>query len=127
MHPDRFFHVAIKTDDLDSSVAFYRELFDGTVVDESAPGEEVQYVALEVADKRVYVFEKAPYEAEGLVDEVPTGFLHFGFVVPDVDDAVEELTDAGTELLMAPATFGDLRIAFVYDPSGTRVELLEER
>lgn len=126
MQPERFFHVAIKTDDLEESVAFYRELFGGTVVDESAPDEEVQYVALEVADKRVYVFEQAPYEADGPVDELPTGFLHFGFVVPDVDAAVDALTEAGADLLMEPATFGDLRIAFVYDPSGTRVELLEE-
>jgi predicted enzyme related to lactoylglutathione lyase len=126
MEPERFFHVAVKTDDLEESVAFYRELFDGAVVDESAPDEEVQYAALEVADKRVYVFERTPYEAEDLVDDLPTGFLHFGFVVPDVDAAVEELIDAGAELLMDPATFGDLRIAFVYDPSGTRVELLEE-
>lgn len=126
MHPERFFHVAIKTDDLDASIDFYRELLDGTVVDENAPDDEVQYAALEVADKRVYVFEQAPYEAEGLVDELPTGFLHFGFVVPDVDAAVEELTDAGADVLMEPATFADLRIAFVYGPSGTRVELLEE-
>jgi predicted enzyme related to lactoylglutathione lyase len=126
MEPERFFHVAIKTDDLEASIAFYRESFGGTVVDESAPDEEVQYVALEVADKRVYLFEKAPYEADGLVEELPTGFLHFGFVVPSVDAAVEDLTDAGADLLMEPATFGELRIAFVYDPSGTRVELLEE-
>ncbi|MEF8915756.1 VOC family protein [Natronomonas sp.] len=126
MEPERFFHVAVKTDDLDASVDFYRELFGGSVVDESAPDEGVQYVALEVADKRVYVFEQAPYEAAGLVDELPTGFLHFGFVVPEVDAAVEELTDAGVELLMEPETFGELRIAFLYDPSGSRVELLEE-
>lgn len=126
MHPERLFHVAIKTDDLEASTAFYQEIFGGEIVDESGTDDDVEYVALEVADKRIYLFDRAPYEANGLVEDLPTGFLHFGFVVPDIDDAMAELADAGAEILMEPATFGDLRIGFLYDPSGTRVELLEE-
>lgn len=132
VHPESFFHVAVKTDDLDASETFYREHFDAEVVDrgDAADGEgatAVNHVTLDIADKLVYLFDKAPYEAAEIVDDVPTGFLHYGFVVPDVDAAHDELTAAGVTFIMEPATFGDLRIAFLSDPDDVRVELIEHR
>lgn len=124
MTPERFFHVAVKPVDLAGSVAFYRDALELTVLDRGE--DDVRSVALEVAAERVYCFDRAPYEAAGLVQEVPTGFLHFGFVIPDVDDAVADVTAAGADSLMEPERFDELRIAFVRGPSGTRVELLEE-
>ena len=126
MQPDRFFHVAVKTDALDASVDFYRDALGGAIVAESGPNDDVTYAALVVADKRVYCFERAPYEAAGLVDELPTGFLHFGFVVPDAEEAFAELEAVGAEPVMEPSVFDDLKIAFVRAPSGVRVEVLEE-
>lgn len=130
MNPESFFHVAIKVDDLEAGEAFYRKHFDGEVVErgDAADGEgatAVNHVTLETADKLVYLFDEAPYEAAGLVDSVPTGFLHFGYVVPDAETAFEELSAAGVEFVMEPTAFGDLRIAFLTDPAGTRVELIE--
>ena len=130
MEPNSLFHVAVKTDDLDASEAFYRNHFDAEVVergraDEGEGATAVSHVALDVADKLVYLFDEAPYEAAGLVDSVPAGFLHFGFVVPDVDAAHGELAADGVEFVMDPTTFSDLKIAFLVDPSGVRIELIE--
>ena len=130
MNPDSFFHVAVKTDDLDESLAFYREQFGAEVLerghaDGSTGATDVDYVALEIADKRLYLFDRAPYEAAGLVDSVPAGILHFGYVVDDVRAACEDLAAAGAEFVMEPTTFGDLRVAFFTDPNGVRIELLE--
>ena len=130
MDPESFFHVAVKTDDLAASEAFYREQFGGEVVDrgDAADGSgatAVDHVALDVADKLVYLFDEAPYEAAGLVESVPTGFLHFGYVVDDVAAAHEELAAGDVEFVMEPTAFGDLEIAFLTDPSGVRVELIE--
>jgi len=130
MTPESFFHVAIKTDDLDASERFYGEQFDGEVVErgsaaKGAGATAVNHVALDVADKLVYLFDEAPYEAAGLVESVPTGFLHFGYVVPDVEAAHDRLVSAGVEFVMEPTTFGDLQIAFLTDPSGVRIELIE--
>jgi catechol 2,3-dioxygenase-like lactoylglutathione lyase family enzyme len=130
VHPKSFFHVAVKTADLDASETFYREHFGAEVVDrgEAADGEgatAVNHLTLDVADKLVYLFDEAPYEAAGVIDRLPTGFLHYGFVVPDIDAAHNELTAAGVEFFMEPTTFGDLRIAFLSDPDGVRVELIE--
>jgi catechol 2,3-dioxygenase-like lactoylglutathione lyase family enzyme len=127
--PESFFHVAIKTTDLGRDVAFYRDSLDGEVIDRAeGSGEraaDLTYAALSVADKRVYLFETAPYEAAGLVDELPPGFLHFGYVVDDVDAAAAELAADGVPFVMEPTDFGPLRVAFCRSPGGTRIELLE--
>ena len=78
----------------------------------------MNHVALEVAGRLVYLFDEAPYEAAGLVESVPTGFLHFGHVVPDG-------AAAGVEFLTEPTAFSDLKIASLTDPSGVRIELIE--
>lgn len=83
MQPSAFFHVALKVSDIEESLAFYREHFDATVVerghaDEGEGATAVEHVALDIADKRVYVSDRAPYEATGDVDDLSTGFLHFG-------------------------------------------------
>ena len=130
MRPESFFHVALKVEDLETSTDFYVEQFDAEVVergdaDDGEGATAVDHVALSVADKRVYLFDRAPYEAAGLLEDVPTGFLHFGFVVDDVAAASEELAAAGADFVMEPTAFGDLEIAFLADPDGVRIELLE--
>lgn len=126
MELERFFHVAIKTDDIEASTAFYQEVLGGELLESGDAGDGSNYVALSVADKRIYCFERPPYEINGLVEDLPAGILHFGFVVPDIDNAVAELESGGTELLMPPETFGDLKIAFVYGPNGEWIEFIEE-
>ncbi|WP_435063803.1 VOC family protein [Halobaculum sp. EA56] len=130
MTPNSFFHVALKADDVDATAAFYEEAFDGTLIerghaDEGEGATAVEHAALEVADKRVYVFDRAPYEATGDVEPMPTGLLHFGFVVDDVDAAREAVDGPDVDWVMGPERFGDLRIAFLLDPTGTVVELIE--
>ncbi|QLG62661.1 VOC family protein [Halorarum salinum] len=146
MTPTEFYHVAMKVEDVDETVEFYRQQFDAEVIDRNRPEEgadgsgggtgapggsddatAVEYAAMEVADKRLYAFDRAPYEATGLVEDLPTGLLHFGFVVDDADAAHRAMAATGVEFVMEPTDFGDLRIAFLADPSGAWVELVEHR
>lgn len=130
MEPKSFFHVAVKTDDLDESIEFYRELFAAELLergyaDEGEGATAVNHAALEIGDKRLYLFDRAPYEAVGLIESLPTGFLHFGYVVDDVAAVSAELAETGVEFIMEPTVFGDLKVAFCSDPNGVRVELIE--
>ncbi len=124
-----FFHVAIKTPDLDRAVEFYRSALDAELIDRVSGGgtgaDDVSHAVLAVGDKRVYCFEEAPYEAAGLVGDVDPGFLHFGFVVDDVEAIAAGLAADGVDVFMEPTAFGDLKISFFTDPVGTRIELLE--
>lgn len=81
----------------------------------------MNHVTLDVADALVYLYD----EAAGLVDDIPTGFPHFGYVVSDVDAAYDELSESGVEFVMEPTTFGDLRIACLRNPEEVRLKLLE--
>ena len=131
MDPESFFHVALKVEDVDESLAFYREGLGAEVIergdaDGSGGAEDVEYVALSVGDKRLYLFDRAPYEAAGLVDgSLPTGVLHFGYVVDDVEASSRELLESGVEFVMEPTRFGNLEVAFFRDPDGVRIELIE--
>lgn len=130
MEAQRFFHVALKVEDLEDGMSFYGDVLDGELIGRESAGErasDVAYAAFRLADKRIYLFEEAPYEAAGLVEPLPTGVLHVGFVVPDVDAAYESLRADGVPFFMKPTDFGSLRICFFSDPDGVRIELLEER
>jgi catechol 2,3-dioxygenase-like lactoylglutathione lyase family enzyme len=122
--PNSLFHIAIKVPDVDRAVDFYRTHLGAELVDRGGD-DEVRNAGLLVADKHVYLFDRAPYEAEGLVAELPYGVLHFGYVVDDVASAIRELDEAGVEILMEPTEFGDVEIAFFVGPGGTRIELFE--
>ncbi len=130
MNPQSFFHVAIKVDDPESAATFYTEHLDAEMLErrqgtESDDPLAVDAVVLEVADKRVYLFDRAPYEAAGLVDELPNGFLHFGYVVENIEDAFREIQNAGREIVMEPTAYGDKKIAFFVAPGGIRIELIQ--
>jgi catechol 2,3-dioxygenase-like lactoylglutathione lyase family enzyme len=92
---EQFFDIAINADDIEASTAFYRDVLGGDVLGSGDAGDGSEYVVLSVADKRIYCFERPPYEINGLVEDSPTGVLHFGFVVPDAESAVADLESTG--------------------------------
>lgn len=50
---------------------------------------------------------------------------HLGFSFPDLDKAAEELKAKGVKFTLEPRPFGSLRIAFIEDPIGVRIELVQ--
>lgn len=61
--------------------------------------------------------------------DVGNGYSHVAFTVDDLEGTVEKLERDGVEVALAPKTMTveghDYRIAFVVDPDGYRVELVE--
>ena len=55
----------------------------------------------------------------------PQGFGHTGFLVDNIDDCVDEMEKAGVKIKKKPSG-GNMRgLAFVYDPDGYWVELID--
>lgn len=123
----KFVHVATRTRDLDKAVAFYEQLG----LRESRRSEltkgEATLVFMEpeagnFAIELVYNWGKDdPYDGGDR-------FGHFAFDVDDVDATYERLLAAGAgDVGRPPKTHeaGSTRLAFVADPDGNWVELIE--
>ncbi|WP_042662004.1 VOC family protein [Haloferax sp. ATB1] len=131
-------HVGLTVSDLDSTLAFYRDALDLPVVSRfevggeefatavSVDGASARFAHLDGGDVRVELVE---YDPVGADTDEPTlnrpGATHLGLSVEDVDAAVADLP-ADAETLSEPQTTeSGTRIAFVRDPEGNLVELLD--
>ena len=123
----KFVHVATRTKDLDQAIAFY------------------ELLGMQCRDKKELTRNKATLAfvepAEGnfaieLVynwgqDEAYDGgdrFGHFAFEVENVDETYAKLVAAGAEGVREPALLqgvGPSKIAFVADPDGNWIELIQ--
>ena len=121
-----FLHTCYRIGDIDRSVAFYEKL--GFEERRRSP----------IGDEAINVFMGLPGDGDRLeltynhgVDsyDLGTGYNHIALVVDDLDGTLEELSSQGIEPEKPPYRPGGRttgrRIAFVRDPDGYRVELIE--
>ena len=116
-------HFGIVIRDLEESLAFYenvlgaKKVFEGFIKDS---GTDVVY--LQIAGGMIELLHR-----RDATEEEVFGITHIGFMSNDLNADYQRLTDAGYEGLVAPkvAGTGVGRIAFLSDPNGARVELLE--
>jgi catechol 2,3-dioxygenase-like lactoylglutathione lyase family enzyme len=54
------------------------------------------------------------------------GINHLAFQVDDLDRWFQELVDQGVRALSAPADYENVRVAFLADPDGNVLELIED-
>lgn len=61
--------------------------------------------------------------------EIGTGFGHIAIGVPDIYATCSKLEDAGVKILRAPGPMkhGTTVIAFIADPDGYKIELIERK
>lgn len=114
--------IAIVTDDVEGSVAFYTQKL-GMEVMERFPNEgDEDFIFLRAGEVK---FELMPKKTMG----APEGFHHISFEVESVDAACEELRAKGVKILVEPFDAGDtgIRLAFFEGPNGLRLQLFERR
>ncbi|MFC4988440.1 VOC family protein [Saliphagus infecundisoli] len=117
-------HAAIRVDDVEAMKAFYTE---GLGLERSREFERNGVTNYFLAGESDTEIQFKYGEGVSAGPSPKEGFDHTAIAVDDIDDAVDRLVaDYGGELKEEPTEFGDVRVAFVADPDGYVVELIEE-
>jgi len=129
-------HAGVTVSDLDSAVEFYRDVLGLAVLDRFGVSGEAFATAVDVPEASASFahldggvrVELVDYDPAG--DDAGTalnrpGTAHLGLSVDDVDASVEGLPGAVGTVSEPQTTATGTRLAFVRDPDGNLVELLE--
>ncbi|MGD9744142.1 MAG: lactoylglutathione lyase [Hyphomicrobium sp.] len=126
----RLLHSMIRVRDLDRSIDFYTRLFGMKLLRRTDyPTNKFTNVFVGYGDERTNTVielthnwdREEPYEHGG-------AFGHLAFAVPDVYRACEQLAAEGVRITRpaGPMKDSDLHIAFVEDPDGYKIELIQQ-
>ncbi len=125
----RYLHTMIRVKDLDKSIAFYTKLMGMEVLRRNeVPGGRYTLVFVGYASNPDQAEielthnwdQEAPYD-------IGSGFGHLAVGVPDVAAACETVRSGGGKVAReaGPVKHGTTVIAFVEDPDGYKIELIE--
>ena len=122
----RLLHTMVRVKDLDRSLAFYRDVLglreeSRRVLDKADA--TILFLTDDVGEHRI----ELTYNHDGRDYQLGTQFGHFAFAVDDLDRERERLEGHGIGFSRGPyrVTAGGNRIAFIKDPDGVEIELIE--
>jgi lactoylglutathione lyase len=125
---NRYLHTMLRVGDLDRSVKFYTDLFGMKELRRSdVPGGKYTLAFLGYGDEANTTVLELTYNWGVDKYEVGTGFGHLAIGMPDVYAACEKMKKAGAKITReaGPVKFGTTVIAFVEDPDGYKIELVQ--
>ena len=126
----RYLHTMLRVGDLDRSVAFYRDMFGMKELRRrDVPDGKYTLVFMGYGDESDHTVLELTYNYGVDRYEMGTAFGHLAVSVPDIYGACEKMRTAGTKITRepGPVKFGTTVIAFVEDPDGYKIELIETR
>ncbi|MFT8809538.1 lactoylglutathione lyase [Gluconobacter sp.] len=126
-----FLHTMVRIRDIDRSLAFYQLLGMKELRRKEVREGRYTLVFIGFADNAHGQAEiELTFNWDQETDyEVGTGFGHFAIGVPDVGALVETVRAGGGKVTReaGPLKFGTVIIAFVEDPDGYKIELIEKK
>jgi len=119
-------HTMIRVEDLERSIDFYTDVL-GMTVQRRKVLEKADATLVFLVDEAGHHPIELTYNHDGRTYEPGNQFGHFAFGVDDLDEAQKELAGHGIEFARGPYTVsaGGSRIAFIEDPDGIEIELVE--
>ena len=125
---NRYLHTMLRVGDLDRSVKFYTELFGMKELKRNeVPGGKYTLSFLGYGDEATHTVLELTYNWGVDKYEIGDAFGHLAIGMPDVYAACEQLKKAGAKITReaGPVKFGTTVIAFVEDPDGYKIELVQ--
>lgn len=128
--PDfRFLHTMIRVKDLEKSLDFYTRLLGMKVLRrQDYPGGEFTLAFVGYGDEADHTVLELTYNWGQKEDYTHgTGFGHLAIGVPDIYGTCERLEKEGVKITRAPGPMkhGSTVIAFIEDPDGYKIELIQ--
>jgi lactoylglutathione lyase len=127
----RMLHTMIRVKDLDKSLTFYCERLGMTLLRrQDFPGGKFTLAFVGYGDeKENTVIELTHNWDQETPYELGSGFGHIALGVPDIYGVCEELSAAGVSIPRPPGPMkhGGSVIAFIEDPDGYKIELIERK
>ena len=124
-----YLHTMVRVKNLDESIRFYELLGMKEIRRREVPDGKYTLVFVGYGDNASGEAEiELTYNwGEDAGYQVGTGFGHFAVAVPDAAAAVETVRAGGGKVTReaGPVKFGTTVIAFVEDPDGYKIELIE--
>lgn len=111
-----YHHVHLRADDPKAAVAWYGEYMDGEAVLEGRSPRAMFGTTLIIFFPSSGAFEPS---AGSVVD-------HIGFSFKDLDAKMTEFKAAGIKVLAEPRQVMDFKFAFIEDPWGTKIEVMQD-
>jgi len=120
----RFDHVGIKSKDVNKSVDFYTRILGFEVIEELELLGRT-YIFVGNADTKIEIEEANPDDQRIDVNS-SFGLYHIALVVKEVDALAERLKGDGVKFILEPIQLReDRKIAFIEDPDGVRIQLID--
>ena len=123
----KFLHTRIRVRDLDASIAFYKKLgyLEGERKD-SPQGNRLVFLELPGNSVFLELTHSPDYQAT-----CPEDLMHTALGVPDIVEYCDQVEKSGIEIWPSgwreKFTGGERKMAFVTDPDGYEVEILERK
>ncbi|MFW6191379.1 MAG: VOC family protein [Thiohalospira sp.] len=122
----RIAHTMIRVADLDESIDFYTNKLGLELVSrDELPGADATLAF--IRDPKSGHEIELTYNHDGRDYDLGDAFGHIAFYVADVDATVAQWRERGVPVSLEPLVIGNgMKIAFVTDPTGYALELIEK-
>lgn len=120
-----YLHTKLRVADLDRAIAFYETSF-GYALRKRKAGPHNSEIAFLALPGEASELQLAHYPEQGTF-EVPPFLMHLAFRVTDLDALLASALAAGAHLVSGPYVLeSGSRVAFVQDPDGHELELIQK-
>lgn len=121
-------HTMIRVNDLEASLRFYCDRLGMKLLRKhDFPGGRFTLAFVGYGDEASHTVVELTYNWDTHEYDIGSGFGHLAIGVPDIYAACERLRAAGVKIVREPGPMkhGSTEIAFIEDPSGYRIELIQ--